>query len=209
MKKIILASTGGSGSGYTLRMLYHLSFLEGETHWIPSQYFFKVLQQEFGLDWKNKSNDVLSLARNFFDKDRKQEAIRNKVVVYDYKNAAAQPASGSVFFDGMVVLPCSGKTLSGIANGYSQNLIERAADVSLKERRPLLLVFRESPYSLIHIENMRQVTLAGGRIVPASPGFFHHPQNLNDIYDFMVDRIFLHLGIQKRVMAEYNEKTLS
>lgn len=206
MKKIILASTGGSGSGYTLRMLYHLSFLEGETHWIPSQYFFKVLQQEFGLDWQNSSIDIFSLVRNFFDKDKKQEKIKNKIFIYNYQNAAAKPASGSVFFDGMVVLPCSGKTLSGIANGYSQNLIERAADVSLKERRPLLLVFRESPYSLIHIENMRQVTLAGARIVPASPGFFHHPQSFHDLYDFIVDRVFLQLGMEKRVIAEYNDK---
>lgn len=244
-RKIILASSGSSGSAYALRLLYHLSFQEGQTHWIPSQYFFKVLEQEYSQSWQGLTDSELQnmfqKTRDFFAQTGKQtfpldlqvsktnagsiqkvnssandsnnnhfnhhvkEEIKNQLFYYDYRDASAVPASGSAAFDGMAIVPCSMKTLSGIAHGYSQNLIERAADVCLKERRPLILMIRESPYNLVHIENMRKVTLAGGVILPASPGFFHHPRGIVDLLDFMVDRVFLHLGFAQRIIAPYKK----
>lgn len=216
--KIIFAASGSSGSGYALRMLYHLSFLQGETHWIASPYFFRVLQQEYNIDTDNiEQKKLFIFARDFFQAENEKKKndfsqnstnlneneTLNKLFVYDHQDAGARPASGSVPFDGMVVLPCSMKTLAGIANGYGQNLTERAADVCLKERRPLVLVPREAPYNLIHLENMKRLTQAGAIILPASPGFFHHPQTIEDLFDFIVDRVFLQLKINKRVIKEY------
>ena len=104
------------------------------------------------------------------------------------------PASGSACFDAMVVIPCSMGTLGRIANGTSNDLISRSADVMLKEKKPLILVVRESPYNLIHLENMKQVTLAGGTIFPASPSFYSKPTNITEVLDTVVDRVLSTLG---------------
>jgi len=202
VKKIIVGSTGGSGCGYLLRYFFHIASLEGETHWIASDNFHLVLQEEFGLSFKGLNGDEI-MKKIFKLYGRPDSETRQKIFVHDVRDLAATPSSGSVLFDAMVILPCSMKTLASAANGISTNLIERAADVSLKERRKLLLVARESPYSLIHIQNMEKLTLAGATIMPASPGFYHRPQSINDLYDFMVDRIFSHLKIERRVIKPW------
>ena len=204
-KKYLLASTGGSGAGYLLRYFYHLLSVKAETHWVASENFFHVLEQEFELNWREiKAQDVGPKTAQLFSENKtenKTQKIVHKFKTYDYKNIKATAASGSSNYEAMIVLPCSMKTLGSIANGIAENLIERAADVTLKERRKLILVIRESPYSLIHIENMKKVHLAGGLILPASPGFYHHPKSINDIYDFIVDRVFRHIGIDKPLVS--------
>jgi 4-hydroxy-3-polyprenylbenzoate decarboxylase len=117
------------------------------------------------------------------------------VTVFDDNDRGAGPASGSALTAGMLVCPCSMGTLSAIATGSSRSLIERAADVTLKERRPLVLVPRETPLSVIHLENMVRVTRAGAVVMPAAPGFYHQPQSIADLVDFVAARILDHLGV--------------
>lgn len=115
-------------------------------------------------------------------------------------NVAADIASGSCHIDGMLVAPCSGGTLARIANGMSQSLLERAADVTLKERRRLILMTRETPLSLIHLRNMVAVTEAGAIVLPASPGFYHHPETIDDLIDMIAGRILYHLGLESDLL---------
>src|SRR5688572_28877146 len=123
----------------------------------------------------------------------------SRVQVFDPDDRGATPASGSAPSAGIVVCPCSMGTLASIAAGTSRNLVERAADVALKERRPLILVPRETPLSLIHLENMTRLTRAGATIMPAAPGFYHRPRSIDDMVDFVVARILDHLGVEHRL----------
>jgi len=200
-RKFLLASTGGSGCGYLLRYFYHLLSVKGETHWIASENFFHVLKQEFSLDWQNINANEISRNISTFFNEKPSAEQNHSFKIYDHKNIKANPASGTSNYEAMIILPCSMKTLASIASGVAANLIDRAADVALKEKRKLILVVRETPYNLIHIENMKKVTLAGGVILPASPGFYHHPKSVNDIYDFIVDRIFRQIGIDKTLVS--------
>jgi len=121
-----------------------------------------------------------------------------EVELIDEKNVGASIASGSFQHNGMIVVPCSGGTLGRISNGISSNVIDRAALVCLKERRKIILVTRETPLGLIDIENMRKVTEAGALLMPASPGFYHKPETIDDLISFIVDRILDHLGIENQ-----------
>ena len=158
--KLLIASTGGSGSGYLLRFFYHLLNLPGVTHWIATPNFYQVLESEFGESgpFADESSFCDFLVRLY---GPVKGGLRHQFTLYHYHDLSAPPASGSVHYDAMVVLPCSMKTLASVANGIGGNLIERAADVSLKERRKTIFVPRESPYNLAHIENMRSLTLSG------------------------------------------------
>jgi 4-hydroxy-3-polyprenylbenzoate decarboxylase len=123
--------------------------------------------------------------------------------LYDEHDLAAGPASGTFPIDSMVVIPCSMKTLAGIAHGYADNLIARAADCSLKERRTLILVPRESPLNLIQIRNMATVTEAGGIVIPASPAFWAKPKTIEELVDSVVERVLAHLGISNDRQATW------
>ena len=125
------------------------------------------------------------------------------ITVFDDSDRGASPASGSALNAGMVICPCSMGTLSAIAVGASRSLIERAADVALKERRPLLLVPRETPLSAIHLENMLRVTRAGAIVMPASPGFYHRPSSIDDLVNFIVARVLDHLGVPHRLVSRW------
>lgn len=182
---VTLALTGASGAPYAVRLLSALNDAGTPVRLIISQTGWRLLDEEAGID----SEAALEVATGDW----------SRVVVYDDRDRGATPASGSAASAGMVVCPCSMGTLASIAQGTTRSLIERAADVVLKERRPLILVPRETPYSAIHLENMLRVTRAGAIVLPASPGFYHRPRTIDDLVDFVVGRVLAHLGIEHRL----------
>lgn len=169
---------------------------------IASGYGLRLLSEECGLNLKSEDfGDWLD--RTYGRVDRP-----GSMTLYPAGDQGAEIASGSGAIAGMVVIPCSMKTLSGIARGAATNLIERAADVTLKERRRLILVPRETPLNLAHIENMRAVTLAGGSIVPAMPAFYQKPETLEDIADFIVGRVLSLLDEPHELYPAWTGRTL-
>jgi 4-hydroxy-3-polyprenylbenzoate decarboxylase len=180
-KKIILAITGASGSLYAVEFLRLMAELEVEVHGVISNAGRQVLEIELGL-----SPEQLPPCRWF--------AI---------DNFAAPMASGSSLYDAMAVLPCTMGTLSAIANGSSINLIHRAADVCLKERRPLVLSVRETPFNQVHIENMLRADRAGAIICPAMPAFYHKPRTIDDLARDYAARVASLLGLQVPAMKHW------
>lgn len=174
-KRIIFAITGASGSIYANNLLEKFIAKKDEIEEIAL-----IVSKTGEQVWQYE------LERDF----PKSDLIKR----YDNASFFAPTASGSAGYDAMVVIPCTAGTLGRIANGTSNDLIARSADVMLKERKTLILTLRESPYNLIHIENMQKVTLAGGIIFPASPSFFSKPQDINSIIDTVTDRILALLG---------------
>ena len=174
--------TGASGAPYAVRLLRALNESGTPVRLIVSGYGLRLLAEESGID----GIDGLRAATGDW----------SRVELYDSLDRGATPASGSAPSAGMVVCPCSMGTLASIAAGTSRNLVERAADVALKERRPLILVPRETPLSLIHLENMTRLTRAGATIMPAAPGFYHRPRSIEDLVDFVAARILDHLGVE-------------
>jgi 4-hydroxy-3-polyprenylbenzoate decarboxylase len=177
MKKYIVAITGASGSIFGIRVVEEL-LESAEVHLIISSGSFQIIKDETGIDW---TADAGSRIKKHFGSER--------LFFYEDSAMEAPAASGSFKTNGMLVVPCSMKTLSGIANGYANNLIERAADVTIKEGRPLLLSPREMPFSAIHLENMLKLARLGVKIAPPVPAFYHQPKNLDDIVNFIVGKI--------------------
>jgi 4-hydroxy-3-polyprenylbenzoate decarboxylase len=182
---ITFGITGASGAPYAVRVLRALNEAAVPVRLIVSSYGLRLLQEESGID----GVDGLRAATGDW----------SRVEFYDSLDRGATPASGSAPSRGMLVCPCSMGTLASIAAGTSRNLVERAADVALKERRPLVLVPRETPLSLIHLENMTRLTRAGATIMPAAPGFYHRPRSIDDLVDFVAARILDHLGVEHTV----------
>lgn len=178
---VTLGITGASGAPYAVRLLQVLNGSGTPTRLIVSTYGLRLLAEEAGIA------DLEAL--------RAATGDWSRVELYDSLDRGATPASGSAPSRGMVVCPCSMGTLASIAAGTSRNLVERAADVALKERRPLILVPRETPLSLIHLENMTRLTRAGATIMPAAPGFYNRPGSISDLVDFVVARILDHLDV--------------
>mgnify|MGYP001188993070 CR=1 FL=1 len=182
---VTLAITGASGAPYGVRLLQVLNDAGVPVRLILSETGWRLLREEEGIE------DEAAL--------RARTGDWSRVLLYDDKDRGATPASGSAPSRGMVVCPCSMGTLASIAHGMSRSLIERSADVCLKERRPLILVPRETPYSAIHLENMLHLHRAGATMLPASPGFYHRPTSIADLVDFVVGRILAHLGLEIRL----------
>lgn len=178
---VTLGITGASGAPYAVRLLRALNDLAVPVRLLVSGYGLRLLAEESDLH----GVDGLRAATGDW----------SRVELYDSLDRGATPASGSAPSRGMVVCPCSMGTLASIAAGVSRNLVERSADVALKERRPLVLVPRETPLSLIHLENMTRLTRAGAVILPASPGFYGRPRTIDDLVDFVVARILDHLDV--------------
>lgn len=190
---VVLAITGASGAPYAVRVLAALLELHVPTWLIVSGHGWRLLQTESGI------GDLPALREQVG-----RAAFDAHVRVFDDADRGAAPASGSARTSGMVVCPCSMGTVSAIAHGTSRSLVERAADVTLKERRRLLLVPRETPLSLIHLENLAQVTRAGATVIPAAPGFYHAPTSISDLVDFVVARILDHLDLEHAVGTRWS-----
>ncbi|MCV2218129.1 flavin prenyltransferase UbiX [Thauera sp. Sel9] len=199
-RTITVAFTGASGLPYGLRLVECL-LRAGQRVWLLySQVAQIVARQE--MDWNLPARPAeveAELAARF-------GAAPGQLRVFGREEWFAPPASGSNPPDAMVVCPCTMATLAAIAGGLSQNLIERAADVVIKEARKLVLVPRETPYSAIHLENMLKLARLGVCILPPNPGFYHHPQSVQDLVDFVVARILDQLGVEHRLMARWGEE---
>jgi 4-hydroxy-3-polyprenylbenzoate decarboxylase len=195
---LVVAVTGASGAIYGSRLLEVLLELGREVHLIVSPSGAAVWKQELG-----RGIDLDKFSAKALLPQTALEAGQARLHYHHYQNFMAAPASGSFLTGGMVVCPCSGSTLSGIAHGASNNLIQRAADVHLKERRKLILVPRETPLSLIYIDNMRRAAEAGAIILPAMPGWYHGVKTVQDLVDFVVARILDQLGIDHELMQRW------
>jgi 4-hydroxy-3-polyprenylbenzoate decarboxylase len=183
---LVLAMTGASGAPYAVRLLQVLCRAGRTVHLTISTSGAQVLREETGL----------SVALTRFDPAPFGDLGPGRLVYHHQADFGAGIASGSFRTAGMVVSPCSMSTLAGVAHGITTNLVTRAADVHLKERRKLILVPRETPLSLVHLENMAAVTRAGAIVLPAMPGWYHRPESLSDLVDFVVARICDQLGVE-------------
>ncbi len=196
---ITLAITGASGAPYALRLLQCLVAAERDVYVLVSRAAQVVFATETDLKLPGTPEKMQAHLTAKFD------AKPNQIKVFGREQWFAPVASGSGRNGPMVVCPCSTGTLSAIATGASDNLIERAADVAIKEKRELILLIRETPFSPIHLENMLKLANMGVTIMPASPGFYHKPQSIEDLIDFMVARILSHLGIEQDLMPYWGE----
>jgi len=202
VKRYILAITGASGSVFGIRVLEHLA-AQSEVHLILSLQSLSIIMQETGIDWAG--DDTLEVQKNI------RGYIGSQSVYYHPDTDLFAPvSSGSFPTEGMLVVPCTMKTLAGIANGYGNHLIERAADVTIKEGRHLLLSPREMPFSALHLEHMLKLARLGVTIAPPVPGFYHAPKNLDDIIDFVAGKILDAFRIQHELFKRWgsgNEQT--
>jgi len=187
---LVLAITGASGAPYAVRLLDVLAKHHVPTWLLISTHGWRLLAEESGIKddagLKKATGGDWGCVRLFNDTDR-----------------GAEPASGSVQTLGMVVCPCSMGTMAAIAQGTSRSLIERAADVTLKERRKLVLVPRETPLSLVHLRNMTLAAEAGATILPAAPGFYQRPKEIGQLVDFIVQRIVDHMGLDIKLIEPW------
>jgi flavin prenyltransferase len=197
MKRITLALTGASGAPYALRLLECLVQADYQVFVLASSAARVVLKTEQGTDWPASPQALsLKLCSDFGAKE-------GQIVACGKDEWFSPVASGSAAPKQMVVCPCSMGTVSAIAHGASDSLLERAADVVIKERGQLILVPRETPFSAIHLENMLSLARLGVTIMPAAPGFYHEPKSIEDLVDFMVARILDHLGIEHTLTARW------
>lgn len=194
-RPVVVAITGASGAPYAVRLLDALLAADRPVQLIVSKHGFRLLSTEMDIG----AADDLRARVGPANWDR-------LVTVFDDSDRGAAPASGSARNAGMVICPCSMGTLSAIAAGSSRSLVERAADVALKERRRLVLVPRETPLSAIHLENMLRVTRAGAVVMPAAPGFYHRPQRIDDLVDFIVARVLDHLDVPHSLVPRWGSE---
>ena len=199
MKTITIAFTGASGLPYGIRLLECLLQSGQRVHLVYSQAAQIVAKQELDFTLPNRPQDAEQMFAERFGK------FSGELKVFGIHDWYAPMASGSNPGDAMVVCPCTMGTLGKIANGIGDDLISRAADVMLKEKRILILVPRETPFSAIHLENMLKLSHAGAVILPPNPGFYNHPQSVQDIVDFVVARILDHLAVAHTLVKKWGE----
>jgi len=198
VKKYILAITGASSAVIGIRVLKEL-LRTSEVHALISSQAFSIIRDETGIDWSGKNeNEIQKKLRKYFKE--------KNIYYYSENNLYAPVSSGSFVTNGMFVVPCSMKTLSGIANGYTNSLIERAADVIIKESRPLVISPREMPFSAIHLENMLKLSRLGVKIVPPVLGFYHNPKDINELVDFIAGKILDAMGIEHNIFKRWGSK---
>lgn len=202
--RVVVAVTGASGVLYVRRLVAALLQADREVHLTLSSAAALVFEQELGASLNLEEFNGCE----FLGPDLEQYQLQEKLPrlkYYHQHNFFAGMASGSFRTDGMVVCPCSMGTLGALANGLSSNLIHRAADVHLKERRKLILVPRETPLSSIQLDNMKRLVDAGAVVLPAMPGFYHQPQSIDDLINFVVSRICDHLQVETQLSQRWGE----
>lgn len=217
MHPLVLAITGASGAVYATRLLDVLLCAGKDVHLTISPSGKVVLKQELDLDVSLERFDLASLKLLAADRptDPRLADVRRlhnhaplgRVTYHHHANFMTPIASGSFLTSGMVVCPCSGSTLAGVVHGTGDNLIHRAADVHLKERRKLVLVPRETPLSVVQLENMARAAQVGAVVLPAMPGWYHGVSSLQDLVDFVVARILDQLGVEHRLMQRWQEES--
>ncbi len=194
---LVVAMTGASGAPYAVRLLHVLDRPGRTIHFTLTPSAAQVLREEMGFE----------ISLDAFDPACFGLPATAELVYHHFQDFSAGIASGSFSTAGMVVVPCSMSTLGAIAGGITTNLITRAADVHLKERRKLIVVPRETPLSLIHLENMLKLTQAGAVVLPAMPGWYHRPRRLDDLIDFVVGRICDQLGIANGLIRRWGDSS--
>ena len=191
---IVMAVTGASGAPYAVRLVEALAAARQPVQLIVSDHGLRLLRTETEIASVDALREHVGAA-----------AWDEHVTVFDDNDRGAAPASGSARNRGMVICPCSMGTISAISQGTSRSLVERAADVALKERRTLVLVPRETPYSTIHLENMLRLTRAGAVVLPASPGFYHRPAEIGELVDFVVARVLDQIGVAHSIGRRWGD----
>jgi len=189
---VVVAITGASGAVYAVRLVEQLLAADRSIWLIVSSHGLRLLRTELDIDSIDALRERVGAA-----------AWRRLVTVYDDADRGAAPASGSARNAGMVICPCSMGTLSAISVGASRSLVERAADVALKERRTLVLVPRETPLSAIHLQNMLRLSRAGAVVLPAAPGFYNRPTSIDELVDFIVARVLDQLGVEHSLVRRW------
>ena len=210
---LAVAITGASGSVYGLRLLDVLEAAGREVHLTLSPAAGQVFAEEVGVTVDLKAFDAGAVLRDFRERwagRPSSECVAGggggRVRYWHFRNFSAGMASGSFRTGGMAVCPCSMGTLAAVAHGMSQNLIHRAADVHLKERRTLVLVPRETPLGVVQLQNMAAVAAAGAVVLPAMPGFYHRPRSVEELVDFVVQRVCDQLGVEVRLSGRWGEE---
>jgi 4-hydroxy-3-polyprenylbenzoate decarboxylase len=205
MAVFTVAIAGASGAPYALRLLEALLEAQHDVKLVVSAAGEKILKLECDVELSG------SLGERYEQIRRALRTATNEVPleIFDDKDLAAPISSGSFPMSGMVIVPCSMGTIGRIANGVSTNLISRAADVCLKERRTLIVVPRETPLGEIHLRNMLRLTRAGAVVLPAMPGFYHRPTKIADLVDMVVSRILDHLGVENSIFARWKGEGVS
>lgn len=196
-EKITVAITGASGSAYALRLIECLVAANFQIYVLCSNAARIVFDTEVGLKLPASPDAATKLLSEKF------QAKPSQITVFGKEQWFSPVASGSAAPKKMIVCPCSTGTLAAISQGMSDNLIERAADVVIKERGQLIMVVRETPFSTIHLQNMLTLSQMGVTVMPAAPGFYHQPTSINDLIDFMVGRMLDHLGIEQSIMPRW------
>jgi 4-hydroxy-3-polyprenylbenzoate decarboxylase len=196
--KLVLGIAGASGSIYPARFIKKLLELQGETFLIVSPASIRIFREEYETN-VNTPQEILDFIVNKWQITN----IQNKIHFRSFADIGADIASGSNTWEATVILPCSMKTIASINAGLTENLIERCADVTLKERRRLIVVPRETPYNQIHLRNMLSLDQAGAIILPASPGFYQIPRTIDDLGDFIAGRIFNLLGVDAGLFPKW------
>ena len=199
-RHIAVAITGASGAVYGVRLVEELLAAGSRLSLMISNSGYTVLKEELGLAWSADAATVNGTVRGYF------KAAAENLTYYGEDDFFSPLASGSAAPEAMIVAPCSMGSLARIAAGLSGNLLERAADVMLKEGKPLILLPRETPLSAIHLENMLKLARLGVRIVPAMPGFYGQPQTLDDVVNFVVGKLLNQLGMEHRLSKRWGEK---
>jgi flavin prenyltransferase len=195
LSNYLVGITGASGSIYGIRLIQELALRKHRIDVVITNAGKQVMKEELGISSFKTETDKLGLSN-----------IKGQLTLWENDNFEAPFMSGSSAPEAVIIIPCSMGKLAAVANGISNNLLERTADVALKERRQLILVVRETPFSLIHLENMVKVTRAGAQILPAMPAFYHHPKTIDDMVNFVVGKVLNLLRIEHNLFKGWRRE---